>query len=154
MVGIWYGLVALTAYAAIWLVRSAYLRRLFWFAVIGAAVSVVSEHGYMWLAGSTMPDVKYVAVAVYVVVTVGLFWYASRSYRLATLFGLAALIAFVSVAKTPVFDFMTGVTDITWVYLSPMIYFTLPVVGAWYGLVAVAAHAGRMATRGGRPQQA
>lgn len=154
IVGIWYGLVALAAYSARWLARSAYLRRLFWFAVIGAAVSAVSELGYMWLAASATPDAKYVAVAVYVVVTLGLFWYASRSYGLATLFGLAAVIAFVSVAKTPAFDFMRGATDITWNYLSPTILFTLPVVGAWYSLVVVATHAGRMAARGGRPQQA
>ena len=119
------------------------MTKLLWAAVIGAAISVVSLLGFMFLAASTMPNFKYIAPLFYVAATAALFWRMSRSFRLAGLLGLAVLTALGSLFGFQALDFwrtggvLKGVTPFTWDHL----YYTSFVLGGlctWYGLVAVA----------------
>lgn len=136
------------------------MTKLFWPAVIGVVISVISERGYVLLAPSTTTDAKYTAVVFYVVATVGLFWRASRSHGLASLLGLAVVIAIGSVVAFQAFDFwrsgsvLKGMTPFSWDHLSYTMSFSLPVIGAWYGLVAVVAYAGRRVVRAMNAQAA
>jgi hypothetical protein len=131
------------------------------FAVFGGVLSVVSGRGYIWLAWSSMiPDAKYAAAALYGALTVGLFWRASRSYGLAALLALAVATSLASVVAFQVFDFwrsgivLKGTIPFTWKHLFYTVSVTLPGIGAWYSLVAVAAHVARRVARGGRPATA
>jgi hypothetical protein len=164
-VGVWYGVLAVIVHTAVWVVRSVRLSRaqvtkLFWFAVVGVAVIAVSERGYMWLAASTTPAARHAVVVFYGVATVGLFWRASRSFDLATLVALATALSLVSVLDFQAFQFWRsgsvprGVTPFTREHLNDIVSFSLPVIGAWYGLVAVAANMARRGAGWGRPQQA
>ena len=81
------------------------MTKLLWAAVIGAAISVVSLLGFMFLAASTMPNFKYIAPLFYVAATAALFWRMSRSFRLAGLLGLAVLTALGSLFGFQALDF-------------------------------------------------
>jgi len=119
------------------------MTKLLWAAVSGAAISLMSLLGFMVLAGSNMPNLKYVALFFYVVATAALFWRMSRPFRLAGLLGLAILTALGSLVAFQALDFwrtggvLKGMTPFSWDHLSYSA-FSLGFFCAWYGLVAVA----------------
>jgi len=119
------------------------MTKLLWAAVIGAAICVLSMLGFMVLAASNAPNLKYVAPVFYVAATAALFWRMSRPFRLAGLLGLGVLTALGSVVTFQSLEFwrtggvLKGTTPFTWDHLSHTAV-SLGGLCAWYGLVAVA----------------
>jgi hypothetical protein len=157
--GVWYGLVALAAYAAVWVVRSVHLRRLFWFAVIGTAISAVSLVGFTYLATSAMPDRKHAAEVFYVVGMGALFWCVSRSGGFVALLRLAVVMAVVAVVELQAFQlFWSGTIGkdfgpFTWGHLTHTVW-SLGIIGACYGVLAVIIHTAAWVVRSVRLSRA
>jgi hypothetical protein len=133
--------------------------KLLWPAVVGSAISAVSQLGFIYLAESTMPDFKYAAEFFSVAATAVLFWCMTRSMGLAALLGLGGLISFASEIEHQTLGFccfpgtMKDISGFTWHHLTQTL-FDIALIGAWYGLVAVLAYIAARLVASMRPHRA
>ena len=120
--------------------------KLLWSVAAGVAISMLSLLGYIYLAVSAIPDLKYVAEIAYVAATVLLLWLVGRSMSLAASIALGAAIALATQAAFDALAFCCyrGLAkdmdpfDSEHIRRSLLAFLILVV---WYALVAAAVHA-------------
>jgi hypothetical protein len=125
------------------------MRKPFWPVVIGAAISAVLGVASSRFVMSTTPDYyRYGAEFFYLASMATLFWRVSRSGGLSALLCLAVAMTVVAVVGVQADELLWthGTTigkdfdPLSWGHLTHTV-FSLEIIGAWYGLVALAAYA-------------
>lgn len=116
--------------------------KFFLLSVVGTMISLVSILLFVWVSASTLADFRYFFIVAYALMTIGLFFWASRSMRRQLIVQLGCVVAVLSVLVDQLlaFWFFPGLAKdsepFEWLHIQTVVVMLLAAV-CWYVAIAV-----------------